>query len=300
MTRAVRRWSLAIGAVGLLLMIAGCARGEARVVARTSATPRASELGYHRVLDIDFEKPPGSVGAVASSFEMYRSSSIAVDVLRIGEAQLTYSAGVGGGQALSFPSKATIGKGRIVLRVLTLTDPDPLSPGRADFAFGVDIRVDEQSSADDGDNVMQRGLFQDTAQYKIQLDDHRPSCRIAGNEGEVTVVGTDRVEPGQWYRLRCLREGAKVVLTVAKIDTNGVAASPSVWSDFRPTGSVAVMRTSTPISVGGKIATDGSVVAENTDQFNGSMDNLFFEVFGSKDGGTITPAPRGTPTPSRS
>ncbi len=297
-SRVVRSTVLGLAAC---VMVSACAAGPGapRPAAARSATD-TSTAGLQRVVNIDFEKAPGPMGAPVGSFAQYRTSAIAVDVVALGGAasKLVYTPGVGGGHAISFPSRAAIGKERVALRILTLTDPDPLSPGRSDFTFGADIRIDDPSSADDGDNVLQRGLFSDTSQYKIQLDDHRPSCRVAGNEGEVTVKATDTLPTGQWYRIRCTREGNKVVLSVGAINEAGDAPNPTVFSDFRPTGSVAILRTSTPLSVGGKVTATGDVVESNTDQFNGSIDNVFFEVFGSGDGANVTPAPRATASAS--
>lgn len=282
-----------------LAVLVGCGGGATttRIVPRSTPSDTNVTIGYHRVLDLDFEKNPGAAGAPALDFAAYRTSAIAVDTLRFGATPLTYVADATGGHAVLFPGRVAIGKDRVVLRALTLTDPDPLSPGRADFAFGADVRLDDPGGADDGGSGMDRGVFSDTSQYKIQLDAHRPSCRIAGNEGEVTVKGTDVIEVGSWYRLRCQREGSTVVLTVAKLDASGNPLPAITWSDFRPTGSVAVQRTSTPLSIGGKIATDGGVVEDNTDQFNGAIDNIVFEVFGARSGDAITPAPRSSTSP---
>ena len=87
---------------------------------------------------------------------------------------------------------------------------DLLSPGGRDFAFGADVALDDVTTGtapDNGDNLVQRGLYQSSSQYKIQVDDGRVSCRVAGVSGEIVVYAPGRLHPGDWYRIRCQRDG---------------------------------------------------------------------------------------------
>jgi hypothetical protein len=60
---------------------------------------------------------------------------------------------------------------------------DVLEARLGDFRFGAAFRLDavsQGSRADNGDNLVQRGLSGDPAQYKLQLDGRVPACRVQG------------------------------------------------------------------------------------------------------------------------
>jgi hypothetical protein len=68
----------------------------------------------------------------------------------------------------------------------------PAQPGSRDFEFGAGFSLDTKSTgdhADNGDNLIQRGLFGDKAQYKIQVDKGKVSCRIKGSGGAQVSIG---------------------------------------------------------------------------------------------------------------
>jgi hypothetical protein len=154
---------------------------------------------------------------------------------------------------------------------------DRTDPGHDDFTFGADFVLDAEtgvSPTDNGDNLVQRGLSGRGPQYKIQLDGGRPSCRVSGSEGAVVVRATDAVDPGQWYRVRCRRVGDVVTLRV-------VSSLDSVWQVQAyavqgRTGTLSYGGNDAPFSIGGKVDASGAVLAGDSDQFNGLVDNVVF------------------------
>jgi hypothetical protein len=152
------------------------------------------------------------------------------------------------------------------------------------FTLGVDAKLDPASSGtsyDNGNNLVQRGLFNAAAQYKLQLDGRRFSCRVKGDEGAVEVQSPLRISPKKWYRASCKRQrlyaGDRLVLKVAPIARDGSArqvtktlsAVTSVGNLDFPVG--------TPMSVGGKLNAD-STISNESDQFNGVLDSAYLKV----------------------
>jgi hypothetical protein len=174
------------------------------------------------------------------------------------------------------------GAPRGVLKVAA-TSGDPLSPGSQTFTFGADVLLDagttgvhRTGSTDNGDNVVQRGLYGQQSQYKIQVDGRRPSCRVKGRGGAVTVWSTTTLAAGTWYGLRCTRSGKTVSLQVRRYSSTGAVVSTTTTKRRGATGSVSAPR-SVPISVGGKLTSDGQV-AHDSDQFNGRVDNVVLSI----------------------
>lgn len=166
-----------------------------------------------------------------------------------------------------------------VVRVTNAGEKDWLRPGNENFAFGASFSLDRASAGsdtDDGDNLIQRGLFDGPSIYKLQLDRHRLSCLVRGMSGEVLVEAPGAVDPGQWYRARCVRRGDAVSLAFARMTDDG----PGEWTVVTkrgPIGSV-IMPAETPLSIGGKLGATGSLASSSTDQFNGAIDGVFFRL----------------------
>lgn len=186
------------------------------------------------------------------------------------------------GDALRTPEFADSPDGpKAIVKVLNASDSDELNPGDKDFTIGADINVDPSSESEDdashdnGNNVMQRGLFEGS-QYKIQIDHDTASCRIAGSEGEVTAKSSTTIEAGHWYRIRCARSGDDVTITV--IDQEADDPEPTEDEDSGSIGSLDPTSASLPLSVGGKLNADGGIVKDNTDQFNGLIDNVLLDI----------------------
>lgn len=182
----------------------------------------------------------------------------------------------GRGSALRFPAYAEEDPGLAALRVVAGAEDDPLSPGTADFRIGVDFRlnaVSQGSAVDNGNNLVQRGLYDDVAQYKLQVDGRRVSCRVKGASGTVEVSGA-RVATGRWFRVACTRRERAVTLRLVRLDTGRVRQ----WRASGRTGDVSAEEATVPLSVGAKLYADGSLVDSDSDQFNGRLDNAFLNV----------------------
>ena len=110
-------------------------------------------------------------------------------------------------RAVQFP--AYVGSGtypRAVVR-LAQTSGDALSPGSSDFEYGAVFRLNPLSSGrsvDNGNNVFQRGLYADRAQFKLQIDHGYPSCLVKGSAGRVFARSSVKVTPDTWYSARAL------------------------------------------------------------------------------------------------
>jgi hypothetical protein len=179
---------------------------------------------------------------------------------------------------------------------------DRLSPGIRNFTFGADFKMDRfptaapHSKADDGDNLMQRGLFGSASQYKIELDSRLPVCTLNGLSGDKRYIGKLDVSrlPGfprygvlsnRWYRVRCQRTSpTSAKLTVIQFAPDGSVAHTWVDDTIEPTMPAAPAvdiqsPARTPLSVGGKLTVAGRIVtAQSSDQFNGLVDNVIFQL----------------------
>ena len=182
------------------------------------------------------------------------------------------------GHALRFPRYDPQSEDFAVLKVVSRGLDDVLSPADRDFTFGADVALDDVTTgtaADNGDNIIQRGLYQSSSQYKIQVDDGSVSCRVAGLSGEAVVYAPGRLQPGDWYRIRCHRSANQVTLAVAPL----TAAGPGTWLSRSKTGTIGpvLMLKEMPLSVGGKLSWDGQLLPSSTDQFNGRVDHVFYQ-----------------------
>jgi hypothetical protein len=181
----------------------------------------------------------------------------------------------GYGRALRFPPFSSRGGATPAVVTVTPEVTSDLDVGSERFGVSVDIRLDSESccsKSDNGNNVVQRGLYDDPAQFKIQIDDGTVSCRISGSTGIVFVRDSQPIEPQTWYRVGCVREGDEVTLTVAEFDTRSSSHRRIVG-----TGRTGELRfADTPIAIGGKVYSSGAVVNGDSDQFNGLVDNVVF------------------------
>lgn len=261
------RWA-GLAAVALLLTPAcGAAAGDSGVdpAAATDTPPRPQLL-----LTFDEQQPGPAAG------KEIRSDGTAVatiDLLAVNKPVAAFEKGRDEGVALRLPAYAGTQKGSFA--ALRVEPEEWLSPGTSEFTFGADIRLDGNSNGseiDNGDNVLQRGLFADSAQFKIQVDKHRASCVVRGTDGSVVVKSKLALDPAQWYRLSCHRQDNSVTLTVTNLtagsDPVGVAKSG-------PIGSLDLIG-SEPLAIGAKIGEDGEIVKSSTDQFNGRIDNVSY------------------------
>jgi len=153
-----------------------------------------------------------------------------------------------------------------------------LNPGGQDFSFGADLRLNDASSGkgdDNGDNVLQRGLFSDANQYKLQVDKRVPSCTVNSNGARLFVKFDESLDEG-WFRVRCDYESGSLTLSLSRILTDRVEELGDKTSSMS-IGSLSFSR-STPATIGGKIGSNGELVVKESDQFNGDLDNVFVDV----------------------
>lgn len=271
-TRSPSGWARAVlGTIGLGLVVAGLMGcGPGRSDAEDAGTPRAYDLSVSL-----------SSGHEAGS----QVDGADLDVTGTGDPEASLLTENGGvvraatdpdtGPALRYPAYVASEEAPTAIFSVTSADPGWLQPGRESFSFGVDVALDTRSSGthhDNGDNLVQRGLFVDPTQFKLQADHHHPSCLVRGDEGMVLVVSPETLEPDRWYRLICAREGDEVSVTVARLE-NGKPVDPRTTTDSGEIGSVT-FPVDTPVSIGGKLGPD-HLPAAATDQLNGTLARVF-------------------------
>lgn len=192
---------------------------------------------------------------------------------------------VGTGMAVRFPAyDGAVDAARAVVSVTNAGSADELEPRAKDFWFGADAKLDATSTGsayDNGNNLVQRGLAGDRAQYKLQVDGDRFSCRVKGDDGVLMLTSSLTVATATWYHVVCRRlvdaKGDHLVLIVARIKANGELGTVSKdVSKVRRVGALSFAK-ATPFSIGGKLV-DASTIAEASDQWNGMVDNAFVTI----------------------
>lgn len=278
-------WGLALGG---LLAPSGCSNDRpdaatgAQLEGPAAAEPSTAE-GPGRALLLRFGG--AEPGEVLESFRNSGWSAVRVEVVTGGSGRVL-GADSPRGTVARFPAYA---EGNPEFAMLSVVNEgiddilgvgqDVLSPGERAFVFGADVALDAVTvgdPADDGDNLVQRGLFGGPSQYKIQVDDGRPSCMVRGLAGELLVVAETRLTPRDWYRVRCRRHQDTLRLQVARLWQDGRGE----WSEYTSSGPLGpvIMPSRTPLSVAGKLAGDGTLVPASTDQLNGRLDRVLFDV----------------------
>lgn len=271
------RW---IGVGGILVGAAlGCRASAENTPAPALPEPSAISSAELR---LEFEDGAAEIGGVVPSV---MNLGVA-DVQSIAKTQdggrILRVEGRAGGFALRFPRFRLDGSDRLAVMDIIGRQADTFDPGDVPFRFGADFTLDDASSGttnDNGDNLMQRGLSTEEAQYKIQLDHQVPSCRIQGSKGEVVVKAKTAVEPNSWYRVTCERREDEVTLVLGRFDQRG-RLSVQRWSGRGPIGSVAIAGPDSHLALGGKLTASGTLVQTATDQFNGVVDNVFYKLLG--------------------
>ena len=284
------RRQLSVAAVALALVASGgCGEPEEQAGPEPSASATTSSLGGDPVdgdddlagVDFGLRLAPGVEAGESvddESLEVVGERRAVVDIVTDGDGRVVAGEGPSGAAALRFPEYADGATGPAAIVRMTPAGTDWLSPGTSDVTFGVDVRLDETSSGstrDNGDNVLQRGLFTDPSQFKIQADKHYPSCLVRGDAGQVEATVPLRLDPASWYRLVCTRSGDEVRLEVSLLGADGPGA-PRTGKASGPIGALGFL-SDTPLTLGGKLAEDGEP-ANATDQFNGSADRVFVNV----------------------
>ncbi len=276
-THVVRARRRAAGALLVVLTLAAAAAacGEARgrddvagPSAHDSDLPRDSALLLEPYDD-------------AKRIHQLGTGPVAVSWSRISEGRAEPIAGPQGTSGLDMPAFTTDGVyPRAVLVVRNATAHDSFSPGTADFMWGADFQLDAVSTApdgpDNGDNLLQRGLWGQSAEYKAEADLRRASCAVHGTEGTLLVRAKMDAEPGKWYRMRCYRGSDGLTVTVQELGASGWG--PEIEAHVSgPVGAVTYPA-SMPISIGGKITPNGELIRSATDQFNGWIANPVIRI----------------------
>lgn len=168
---------------------------------------------------------------------------------------------------------------RAVFRVVSVGD-DQLSPGLQPLVWGADFMLDARSRAktgvDNGDNLVQRGLSDQAALYKAELDRDRAGCTVIGTAGELRVTTREQAQPGIWYRLRCRRVDNTLSVSLQPLEARE-PATPYTAIAKGPIGAI-VMKRGIPLSIGGKLKPDGSIFRSATDQFNGRIASPLVDI----------------------
>ena len=257
------------------LVLAGCGGGAAaNGLDDPPATPDTPTQAPPRLLLTFDDNPPGAVRKPVLANK--GTATAVVDLVSVGTRTVSFAADGADGSALVLPSYTGQRSGPFAAVRVVADGNDWLSPGESGFSFGADVMLNPRSmgtEVDNGDNVVQRGLFEDSAQYKIQVDKRHPSCVVRGSAGALVAKSKTVLGDG-WYRVRCDRTGPDAItLTVTDL---GAGGEPRVTSAEGPIGDVE-MAGDAPLSVGAKVSANGDLTVSSTDQFNGEIDNVYYD-----------------------
>lgn len=264
-----------------LAVLSACTNGG--IVTGETETPNPIRAEAPTPSDGDFLlELAGSDPATVTTESLEAGESLEASVTKRGSGQLRVVTEPTGASGILFPSHADADQGNLAAVRLT-SKSGALDVEDRDFSIGADVRLSgeaESSEQDNGDNVVQRGLYGSTGQYKVQLDNGRPSCRISGQLGSVVAKSDVSVEPDTWYRLVCRRDGNTVTLFVAPVDS-GQSENPTQWDIVQVvgrTGRVKFVQDDRYLSIGAKINRQGTIVRNSPDQFNGGIDRVFLAI----------------------
>jgi hypothetical protein len=192
---------------------------------------------------------------------------------------------VGSGDAGDYPAYSGGADGpRAVVAMVNTSATDAMTPRAKDFFFGADVNSDAVStgsSYDNGNNVFQRGLYGDRAQYKLQIDHGYAMCRVKGDQGSIALTSKFVMPAGEWFRVRCFRKvlstGDQLWLEVTPVDADGTLGTlVRSKSGIKQVGRLTFLP-ETPVSIGGKLISATQIHAAS-DQFNGLIDNPVLDI----------------------
>lgn len=279
MTRTRARRLLTVCCLATALPVVACAGEvppESREVKNATAQPVVSDLVPRN--------PLVWIGATREGVDPKQlgSADVSVGLASSEGGELEPTKGPEGQPAFSFPPYRGAGRyPNAVIVVRNTTPEDQLSPLDRNFSYGATFRMDEKSLgrlSDNGNNLVQRGLYSDPVQFKLEADvDQRPGCTVRANGREARIVAVERVEPGTWYHVACQkRPGALTVVLMTFED--GSWSPPTGRVDDTDVGALDFPNPATPVSVGGKVDDDGAVVTSEADQFNGDIADAFLAI----------------------
>jgi hypothetical protein len=135
------------------------------------------------------------------------------------------------------------------------------NPGFASFAVAVTLKADAVPRRGDySPNVVQKGLFNDRGQWKLELVHKRSGtvarCRFSGTRGHHTVVDRRRrrLNDGRWHKVACWRTTSTYGISVDGVETH-------------LNGTVGAIANGRPLRVAAK-----TPASDLTDQFLGRLD----------------------------
>lgn len=267
---AVRRRRLAALGVGCVLSVSATS-GCAQVGAVSQAAAIASPGGE---LVLEFDEGLAAMGEELGRIQNSGNALMRISVATRDGGALTRARGRYGFAARTPGGHARDGVGPLAALVVRPRGEDRLSPGTAPLKWGADVRLPARAlTAVEGNNVLQRGLFEDPVQFKLQIDDGVPSCRVSGALGDATVEARASLRAGEWYRLHCQLRDGRLSVRVARPGRPG----GTVGSAPAEVGPLDFER-STPVAVGAKLNSGGEIVADSADQYHGLLDNVFVDV----------------------
>jgi hypothetical protein len=277
-TRVRCRLAILVGGV-VLGASAGCGTDPGVITpANGDGPPTDRDLGAVDI-ELDFDEV-GVPGDVVGDAVNRGTAPVDIKVTTAG-GELVRVGGYGGGRAVRTPPYADSGS---VPAAAIVMWPIPgseslLDPGDRDFVMGIDFRLDQRRSsrsADDGDNLVQRGRYSDAAQIKLQVDHGVPACRVVGSAASVFVEADEEVVPDRWYRLVCTRDGSEVRVKLK--DLEAPEDPTRTWATTEDPGEIHF--DGAPLSVAAKVNSLGVIDPASPDQFNGTIDRVIFDVLG--------------------
>ncbi|MFG2053483.1 LamG-like jellyroll fold domain-containing protein [Micromonospora sp. NPDC048930] len=166
--------------------------------------------------------------------------------------------GTGSSPALAFPASGSA--------VIQVPDAPNLNPGSLDFTISAMVKL-SSGQVTAGANLVQKGFYsENSSQWKLQVDNGVPACRIAGfrNGSWTGILLSSKISIADqgWTFVQCKRRGTVLSITVG--------ANPSVTA---PEDASMDISNTSKVTVGAK----GSGLTNN-DQFRGELDNAVFSV----------------------
>lgn len=143
--------------------------------------------------------------------------------------------------------------------ILEGTPGDLLNPGFRNFSYGASVKL-TRAQVRRGANLVQKGFANSGTQFKLQIDNGKPSCVLAG-QWIHRAQSSRSIDDGSWHDLSCERTWSMLILRV-----DGVrVARASV-----PAGLGIANRH--PLRIGGKNLSD------RNDQYVGLLDSVYITM----------------------
>jgi len=235
-------------------------------VSTPSDPQQTAVTGRVPVLQVDFGSELGQTWGGGSPVEVGGAAHLSAHVIARGAGHVLTVPGLAGrGAAARF---AREGEDSVAI-VVTPGPGSALTAGTANFTYGADFSADGNWA--DGNNLVERGLFTDPGQYKLEIDGGRPTCTIKGTAGRVTARLDPVLQTGAWYSGECVRNGSAVTVTVRELGGGTGFWTRTVQGEI---GDVQPAAPTTVLSIGAKTWPNDRIGVD-CDQFFGAIDNVF-------------------------